>query len=171
VGCAAGLWALGRQINDPYRHSQLVLLFTVLAITALAPGLAGADLDLDRVAGFSWPPRRAVHLIVGGALAVGLLALAVRGSPLTSIDWAVRDGAGVTGLLGWGAVALGAGRGPVLCLLWTAAGIALPTLDRPAYWVILTWMMQPADSISATVTAVVLAVSGVLTYAVAGPRR
>jgi hypothetical protein len=39
------------------------------------------------------------------------------------------------------------------------------------YWVILTWMMQPAESVAATVTAVVLAVSGVLTYAVAGPRR
>jgi hypothetical protein len=171
VGCAGGLWALGRQIDDPYRHSQIVLLFMVLAITALAPGLAGADLDLDRVAGFSWPPTRAVHLILGGSVAVGLMALALHGSPLASVGWIVRDAAGLTGLLGLGVAVLGAGRGPVLCLLWTAAAIALPTVDRPAYWIILTWMMQPMATAAATATAVALAVTGVLSYALAGPRR
>ena len=66
--------------------------------------------------------------------------------------------------------ALGAARAPVLCLLWTAAAIALPTVDRPAYWVVVTWMMQPHDAVAATATAVTLGVSGVLIYARLGPR-
>jgi len=166
---SAGLWGLGRQIDDPYRHSQLALLAATLAITSIAPGLAGADLDLDRVAGFAWAPRRAAHLLLGGALTVGLLALAVRDE--ATVSWIARDVAGLTGLIGIGAAALGASRGPLLCLLWTAAAIALPAVDRPAYRVILTWMMQPAGTTTATVAAVVLAVGGVLTYALAGPRR
>jgi hypothetical protein len=171
VACAGCLWTLGRQIDDPYRNSQFLLLLTVLAITALAPGLGSADPDLDRAAGLWWPPRRAAHLVLGGAVAFGLMAFAAQGSSPAPVGWIARDAAGVTGLLGLGAAALGAGRAPVLCLLWTAAAIALPTVDRPAYLAIATWMMQPAGTMAATVTAMILAVTGVLAYAHAGSRR
>jgi hypothetical protein len=56
LGCAVGLWALGHAVDEPYRRGRLALLATLLAIAAVAPGLAGADIDLDRVAAFAWPP-------------------------------------------------------------------------------------------------------------------
>ena len=42
---------------------------------------------------------------------------------------------------------------------------------RPAYKVMLTWMVQPVEARAATVAAVVLAATGTLVYAVLGSRR
>jgi hypothetical protein len=56
----------------------------------------------------------------------------------------------MVGLLALGAATLGAG--------WA--------------WIVpLTWMHQPTASTSAIVTALVVGVTGTVTYAVAGPRR
>jgi hypothetical protein len=170
LSCAAGLWALGYAIDDPYPRSQLVLLTTVLAIAATAPGLTGADADLDQTAGFAWPPRRAAHLIIAGAIVVGLLAIALAGDPTISTARIARDTAGLTGLIGLGAATLGASRAPLLSLLWTAVAIGIPPTNQPAHRVILAWMAQPTGTVTATLTALILAVTGVLAYAIAGPR-
>jgi hypothetical protein len=42
---------------------------------------------------------------------------------------------------------------------------------RPAYKVMLTWMVQPADAHAAVIAAVVLAAAGTFAYAVLGSRR
>ena len=42
--------------------------------------------------------------------------------------------------------------------------------DQPTYKVMLTWLMQPAETPSATVAAVILGVTGTLAYAILGPR-
>jgi hypothetical protein len=171
LGGAVGLWALGHTVDDPYRRSQLALLATVLAIAAVAPGLAGADIDLDRLAGFAWPPRRAAHLIIAGAVAVALLAATTGDVTATSTARIARDAAGMTGLIGLGAATLSASRAPLPSLLWTALVVGIPPTSRPTHRVILTWMMQPTDTTAATLTAMTLAATGILAYAIAGPRR
>ena len=42
---------------------------------------------------------------------------------------------------------------------------------RPAYKVMLTWMVQPTEVRPAVVAAVILAAAGTLAYAVLGSRR
>ena len=74
-----------------------------------------------------------------------------------------------------GAVVLGAARAPLLPVLWTVLVLwwAPPMGEpptRPAYKVMLTWMVQPAETRPA-VAAVVLAAAGTLAYAVLGSRR
>jgi hypothetical protein len=172
LGCAVGLWALGLAVDDSSTRVRLALLITALAIAAIAPGLAGADADLERIPGFAWPPRRAAHLVIAGVVAFGLMAAAaLAGDPVTGTARIARDAAGLTGLLGLGAVALGASRAPLLPLLWTALAVGLPTTDRPAYKAVITWMMLPTTIVTATLTAVVVGATGVLAYSVAGPRR
>lgn len=171
LGCAVGLWALGHTVDDPYGRGQLAMLATLLTTAAIAPGLAGADIHLDRTSAFAWPPRRAAHLIIAGAIAVGLLAAtALAGDPMTGTARIARDAAGLTGLIGLGAAALGASRAPVFPLLWTALIIGLGPPDQPTYQVMLTWMIQPTDTTTATVAALTLGASGTLAYAILGPR-
>ena len=42
---------------------------------------------------------------------------------------------------------------------------------RPAYKVVLTWMVQPADTRAATIAAAVLAAAATLAYALLGSHR
>jgi hypothetical protein len=172
LGCAVGLWALGVAVDDPWTRIRLALLATALAIAAIAPGLAGADADLERIPGFAWPPRRAAHLVIAGGVAFGLMAAtALTVDPVSATARVARDATGLTGLVGLGAAVLGASRAPLLPLIWTAIAIGVPTTDRPAYKVVVTWMMQPTANGGATLTAVVVGATGLLAYALAGPRR
>src|SRR5262245_43580224 len=84
--CAVGLGALGHAVHDALARRQLAVLATVLAVAAVAPGLAGADVELERVTALAWPPRRAAHLVLAAAIALGLLAAtALAGTPMTSL--------------------------------------------------------------------------------------
>jgi hypothetical protein len=47
----------------------------------------------------------------------------------------------------------------------------LPSPVLAAYHQVLTWMVQSPDTTPATTTAMVLGASGVLVYAIFGPRR
>ncbi|GAA0965063.1 hypothetical protein GCM10009555_003660 [Acrocarpospora macrocephala] len=176
LGCVVALWALGLAIDHPQGRTLAALLVALAATTALAPGLAGPDHDLDRTAAIAWPPRRAAHVLVAGTALAGLLAIALAGEQLAGTAQLARNVAGLAGLVALGAVVLGAARAALLPVLWTVLVLwwAPPMGEpptRPAYKVILTWMVQPAGTQAATVAAVVLAVAGTLVYAVRGSRR
>ena len=147
------------------------------ATTAIAPGLAGADPDLERASAIAWPPRRAAHVIVAGAAVFGTLAAtALAGEQSADAGQIARNVAGLTGLVALGAVVLGAARAPLLPVLWTVLVLwwAPPMGEPPTgptYKVMLTWMAQPIEARPATVAAVTLAAAGTLAYAVLGSRR
>lgn len=177
LGCVVALWALGLVIDHAQGRSLAALLVALAATAALGPGLVGADPDLDRVSAIAWPPRRAAHVVVAGAAVVGLLAAtALAGEQMAGTGHIARNVAGLTGLVALGAAVLGAARAPLLPVLWTVLVLRYappmgepPT--RPAYKVMLTWMVQPPGARAATVAAVVLAAAGTLAYAVLGSRR
>lgn len=177
LGCAVALWALGLAIDQPQGRSLAALLVALAGTTALAPGLAGADPDLDRASAIAWPPRRAAHVVVAGAAVVGLLtATALAGEQMASTGQIARDVAGLTGLVALGAAVLGATRAPLLPVVWTVLVLRYApalgeTPTQPAYKVVLTWMVQPAETRAATIAAVVLAAAGTFAYAVLGSQR
>jgi hypothetical protein len=177
VACAVGLWALGRAIDGAQGRSLAALLVALAATAAIAPGLVGADVDLDRVSSIAWPPRRALHVIVAGAVVVGLLtATALVGEQMAESGQIARNVAGFIGLVALGAVLLGATRAPLLPVLWTVLVLQFtPPLGesptRPPYKVMLTWMAQPVEARAATFAAAVLAATGIVAYAVFGSRR
>ena len=47
--CAIGLWSLGLAIDHPQGRGLAALLVALAATSALGPGLAGADHDLERL--------------------------------------------------------------------------------------------------------------------------
>jgi hypothetical protein len=175
--CAAALWALGLAVDHPQGRVLVALLAALAGTAALGPGLAGADHDLERASAIAWPPRRAAHVIVAGAAVIGLLtATSLVGEQMAGTEQIARNVAGLAGLVALGAAILGAAPAPLLPVIWTVLVLRYappmgepPT--RPAYKVMLTWMVQPADAHAATVAAVVLAVAGTVAYAVLGSRR
>ncbi len=175
--CAVALWALGLAVDNPAGRALLALLATVAAVVAIAPGLAGPDHDLDRVAAITWWPRRAAHVVVAAAIVVGLLgATAQIGEPMAGIALIARNAVGLTGLVALGAATLGAARATLLPVLWAVLVMQVtPPMgappDRPVYKEMLTWLAQPIGSTPATVTAVLLGVLGTLAYALLGSRR
>jgi hypothetical protein len=172
IGSTLALWVLSRLTGDPGSRGTIALLAVLAGSGAVAPGLAGADGDLDRTAGIAWPPRRAAHVILAGAAMLGIVAA----TALTDTATLARNVAGLTGLVALGAVALGATRAWLPSGAWTVLGLwFLPPIGAPptgpGYTVALTWMVQPAASATATTTAVLLGSAGTLAYALLGPRR
>jgi len=139
--------------------------------------VAGADLDLERTAAIAWPVRRAAHIVTANATVVAILsATALTGDALTHAGPIARNVIGLGGLLALGAATLGASRAWLLPITWIllVARFAPPFGTPPAsptYKQMLTWLMQPPETISATVTAVILGAAGTLAYAILGPRR
>lgn len=177
LGCAGALWALQLAIDHPQGRALATLLVALAATTAIAPGLAGADPDLERTSAIAWPPRRAAHVIVAGGAVFGTLAATALIGEQSAISGQIaRNVAGLTGLVALGAVVLGAARAPLLPVLWTVLVLwwAPPMGEpptRPEYKVMLTWMAQPIDARPATFAAVALAAAGTIAYAVLGSRR
>ena len=174
LGCTLALWALGLAVDHPLGRALAALLITLAATTAIGHGLAGPDHDLDKTAAIAWPPRRAAHIIVAGTAVLGLLATpALAGEQMTDAGQLLRNVAGLTGLVALGAVVFGAARAPLIPLVWTLLVLSSapepPT--RPTHKVMLTWMIQPADTRTAMVTAWSIAVTGSLAYALLGSRR
>jgi hypothetical protein len=178
LGTTAALWWLHHTIDHPQPRQLLALLAAVAGTAAIAPGLAGADHDLDRTAAIAWPPRRAAHITTGAAIVAGLIAATgLTGDPLAPASPIARDVIGLGGLVALGAATLGATRAPLVPVTWSllvlrfspAMGGTPPA--RPGYTQALTWMIQPAATTSATAAAVLLGVAGALAYAVFGPRR
>ena len=76
ISAAAG-WALTRDGSAAPGGSQLPAVVLTAGAMALSTGLGGQDLDLDRSAAIRWAPRRAAHVLLGGAI-VGAVLLTVQ---------------------------------------------------------------------------------------------
>ena len=77
---------------------------------------------------------------------------------------------GLTGLAGLGAALLGTRLAWQLPISWTAVQAILGGADESTWHQVLFWLVQPADSRAAAITAGLLFVSGVIAYALrAGP--
>jgi hypothetical protein len=176
VGSVAVLWSVSQATDDPTARATLALLAVAAGTAAAGSGLAGADIDLDRTAAIRWPPRRAAHVVAAGAAVMGMVAAtAFTGDQLAPAAQVTRDAIGMSGLIALGAATLGASRAWVPPLTWTLLAWSHPVLSWPSpatatYQQVLTWMLQPADTTPAIVTALILGVTGVLAYAVLGPR-
>jgi hypothetical protein len=176
VGSVAVVWSLSQATDNPTIRATLALLAVVAGTAAAGSGLAGADIDLDRTAAIAWPPRRAAHVIAAGAAVIGIIAAtALTGDQIAPAGRIVRDAIGMSGLTALGAATLGAGRAWVPSLTWTLLAWTLPALPWPSlatatHQQVLTWMVQPPDTAPATNTALILGATGVLAYAILGPR-
>jgi hypothetical protein len=173
VSSVAALWSMdhatGRRATEP-----VALLAVVAATLTAGPGLGSADVELDRTAAAAWPPRRAAHVLAVCAAVVAIVAATgLTGEQMAPAGRIVRDAAGMSGLIAGGAVVLGAAGAWIPPLAWTVVAwslLAVPPGRIPAYGV-FTWMLQPAASTTAAVTAVILGAAGTLGYAIFGPRR
>lgn len=170
--CAVALWWGGQALHNAQYRGLLALLAVLAGTVTVAPGLAGADYDLEKGAAVAWPPLRAGHVVVAGAVLIGVFALTGQaGGGLIA-----RNVIGLGGLVALGATVLGAPRAPLLPVVWAALVLRFaPPLGvppaRPTYKVMLTWMTQPDGTRSATVAALILGAAGTLAYAVFGARR
>lgn len=176
VGATAILWWLTRVVTNSATPAKLALLATVVGIVAIAPGLASADHDLDRTAAIAWPARRAIHIMVAaGAVSAILSATALTGHPLNQAGPINRNVIGLTGLIALGAATVGPSRAWLLPLIWTMLLLRYtPPFGTPPNHPVplrmLTWLMQPAGTTSATAAAVFLGFAGTVSYAIVGPR-
>jgi hypothetical protein len=177
AGSVAILWVLGLASESLHTGGRLGLLAVVAGTAAAGSGLAGADIALDRTAAIAWPPLRAVHVVAAGAAVTGIIAAtALAGDELGPAAQITRDAIGMIGLTALGAAALGGDRAWIPPLTWTLGAWIFATTPFPSpalatYHQVLTWMVQPPDTTPATNAALTLGASGVLVYAILGPRR
>jgi len=76
---------------------------------------------------------------------------------------------GAVGFGGLGAVVLGTGPAWLVPVSWTAVVLVGGWSGGEWYTKLLTWMMQPAGTTSATLTAAALAATGTIAYALVSP--
>jgi hypothetical protein len=149
----------------------MVVLTVLLMVATLTATLGGPDDALEGTAGLPLLPRRVAHLLVAFLVVVVLLLATLATGARFGPGWlVVRDAAGLLGLTALGAATLGTARSWFLPLGWTLAAILFPR-SEPVLGQVLTWQAQEPASTAATVTAGVLALGGLVAYAVAGPAR
>jgi hypothetical protein len=83
----------------------------------------------------------------------------------------VRGPVGFGGLVGLSVVVLGTGRARLVPVGWIAAVLVGGWSGGEWYTKLLTWMIQPAGTTSATLTALALAAAGTIAYALRGAAR
>lgn len=168
----AALTSLAQLGGGATAHSVLAVLAIAVSVAVMGPGLAGADLDLDRTAGLAWPPRRVAHVVVAAVGIAGVVAAAsLIGDSLADGRVILRDTLGLGGLTALGAATVGAQRAWIAPVAWSVAVVPVGASSRTWYAELFTWLLQPAGTASATVVASVLAVLGTAAYAAAGSRR
>jgi hypothetical protein len=162
------LLGLSRWLWDGRVGIPSMIIVMTLGLAAASPGLAGSDHDLDRTASFSWPPRRATHLIGLGVVTTGL-SLAINATLDSGLPAGVilRDVAGQVGLLGLGVALIGGSFGWCLPFLFMVLAQVPGMSEVP----VAGWLVQPADTVSATLTAAAAVTAGLLSYLTFGPRR
>jgi hypothetical protein len=171
-GCVALMWSLWSIFSDSRTVGvELVVLTVLLLVAALTATLGGPDDALEGTAAFSWWPRRIAH-VLAAFLVVALLLLitSVTGARFGPAWLVVRDAAGLIGLTALGAATIGTARAWFLPLGWTLGAVLFPQ-SGPAVARILTWQAQPPASTAAAATAGLLALAGLVVYALAGPLR
>lgn len=164
LAAAMAIGWLADRADAPQLRLNLAVFMVAAVAAVAATGLAGADPALERTASVRWPARRSAHVVVMAAATVGVAALVV------GLDRVVvRNVAGLTGLAALGVVALGGGLAWCLPLGWAVvaamATLASPTPGAP----LVTWPVQPGDSVPATWAALALGVGGTVAYALLGP--
>jgi hypothetical protein len=171
-GLVVVMWSLWSVSSDSRTVAQQMVVLTVLLlVAALTATLGGPDDALEGTAGFPWAPRRVAHLLAAFLIVVVLLLVTLAtGAHFGPAPLVVRDAGGLLGLTALCAATIGTARAWFLPLGWTMAAVTVPRTE-PVIGRILTWQLQPAVSTAATVTAVLLALGGLIAYAVAGPAR
>jgi hypothetical protein len=171
-GCVALMWTLWSVFSDTREVGlQLVILTVLLLVVALTATLGGADDELEATAAFSWLPRRTAHLVAAFVILVVLLGVThATGARFGPAGLVVRDVAGLLGLTALSAAVIGTARSWFVPLGWTLAAVLFPQPETLAGR-ILTWQSEEPASIAAGVTAGLLALGGLVAYAVAGPAR
>lgn len=167
---AAAVWVLTRDGSAAPGGAQLPAVVLTAGAMALSTGLGGQDLDLDRSAAIRWAPRRAAHVLLGGAI-VGAVLLTVQavGRDLATTAFVARDCAGLAGLAALGAVVAGGRYAWAFPFTWLAFAVLVPPLATSVPMKVATWMLLPTGTPAATWTALCLAVAGTALYALAGP--
>ncbi|MFI7659618.1 hypothetical protein ACIBTW_12110 [Micromonospora parva] len=164
-------WALSLAYTDSATISaRTASLAIMLAVVAVGSTLDGADGALDHTMAVNWPVWRAGHLLLAAAAITALLSVSLvtdtRYEPFAVV---VRNTAGLLGLTALGATVLGAALSWIAPLTWTLIAvlpIMVPSPDLKMQ--VAGWLVQPAGTTAATACAVVLAVTGLLAYAVRG---
>lgn len=152
VGSTALLWSAGARLDDPEVARNLGPIAVGIAAAVAGHGLAGADSALERTAALDWRPRRAAHIGLVVAAALGIVAATtLTDHPLGAVAAIARNAIGAGGLLALAATLLGAAHAWSPPLLWTlAAPHALeqfwPTPRTPLSAQLLTWPAQPPAS-------------------------
>lgn len=172
VAVLAGAWRLFSA--SPTAPPSLAIGMGLLVLAPLIPTLSGDDDALESTAAMRWPPRRAAHLVALFAASVALLTIAAALGFEFGTGWQiVRNSAGLTGLIGLGAALIGTQLAWLVPVVWTCIqlmGGAAATGGVVRQ--LLFWQLQPGTSHAAAILAVVLAVAGLLTYAIRGcPQR
>ncbi|WP_433729201.1 hypothetical protein ACQP2Y_16830 [Actinoplanes sp. CA-051413] len=153
-------------IWSPEAGPGLAALTVVLALAPLIPTLAGDDDALEQTAALPWPPRRALHLLGAGTfVAVLLLVARVAGADFGPAGQIIRNSAGLAGLIGLGVALLGTRLAWAAPVVWSALQAMLAVPGGPAWQQSLLWLIQPAGSVPAAITATVLLLAGVISYA------
>ncbi|MFF7528415.1 hypothetical protein ACFZB2_04780 [Streptomyces bobili] len=168
---AVAVWALARDGGGGPGDPRPPVLVLAAAAMAVSIGLGGQDLALDRTAAIRWVPRRAAHVLLGGAV-VGAVLLTVQamGEDMATTAFVVRNSAGLMGLVALGAALWGGQFAWTLPFAWLSFSFfAPPATSVPMQ--VATWMLLPPGTAAGTWTALVLAVVGTAAYALAGPRR
>lgn len=166
---AWSLWSVSSDTRDA--GLQMVILTVLLLVAALTVTLGGPDDALEATAALPWPRRRIAHLLAVFLIVAGLLLATLATGARFGPAWlVVRDAAGLLGLTALSAATLGTARAWFVPLGWTLAAVMFPQAE-PLPGRILTWQAQDPASTAAAVTAGVLAVAGLVAYAVAGPAR
>ncbi|MFD0208542.1 hypothetical protein ACFVH9_05235 [Streptomyces hirsutus] len=167
---ALAAWTFNRDGAGPMSLGTAVLILAS-NVAAASVGLGGQDAALDRTAAIRWVPRRAVHVLLAGAVAgAALLAVQGAGTELVPVALVVRDSAGLVGLAALGAVLCGAPFAWTLPVGWLAFALLVPAPPGIAGEVSNWMIISPATTASAA-TAWVLLATGTVLYAAAGPRR
>ncbi|MFI9788863.1 hypothetical protein ACIHEI_35940 [Kitasatospora sp. NPDC051984] len=168
---ALSVWALVDAAPAGAEDRGTTALVLTANVLAAVVGLGGQDAVLDRTAAIRWAPRRAAHvLLIGAAAGAAVLAVQAVGPEMASVSVVVRDSAGLAGLAALGAACWGTTYAWALPTGWLAFTMLVPPLGGVQGRVGM-WLIQPAGTTAATVTAAALLVVGTTLYAAAGPRR
>ena len=175
VGAVALVWGGWSYFSDARTVNERAITLTVmLGVAAFARTLGGPDDSLDRTAAVRWPVRRCVHVVVVGAVIVGLLVpTLLTGARFEPVGVVARNTAGLLGLTAFGAALFGAAVCWIAPLAWTIVSV-LPIFAPSGRLVpqLAAWLIQPTGTTAATVCALVLAALGLVAYAWrAGPNR
>lgn len=158
------LWSTSA--DRPEVDPGLAAVTLVLALAPLIPTLAGDDDALERAVAFPWSLRRIPHLIGAGTfVAVMLLGARAAGADFGPAWQIIRNSAGLAGLIGLGVALLGTRLAWAAPVAWSALQAMLAVPGGPGWRQSLLWLIQPTDSVPAAITAAVLLLAGVLTYA------